>query len=100
MKKRYRIVKPVRFFTFILITVLLLTFTSISLLNRSNADAASVNTYRQVLIEDNDSIWSIAENYCSNDMDIRDYVREVCEINDIALGDVQSGDLVFFPVYS
>ena len=100
MKKRYRIVKPVRFFAFILITVLLLTFATISLLNRSNADAASVNTYRQVLIEDNDSIWAIAENYCSNDMDIRDYVREVCEINDITLGDVRSGDLVFFPVYS
>lgn len=100
MKKyRYRIVKPMRFFIFILITVIITVFAGYSLFSRSKAQASSVDTYIQVCVEENGNLWNIAERYQSDDMDIRDYIHEIREVNDIDEDNLQPGDILFIPVH-
>ncbi|MBQ0018719.1 MAG: LysM peptidoglycan-binding domain-containing protein [Clostridiales bacterium] len=97
---RYRIVNPVRFFIFILAVVMMIAFASATLIKSGNAEASSVDTYMQVVVEDRDSLWSIAESYCNTNMDLRDYIDDVCEINDIDSNDMlHEGDVLFVPLY-
>jgi len=97
---RYRIVNPFRFFIFILVMVMLIAFASATLISNSKAEASSVTTYMQVVVDDNDTLWTIAESYCNVNMDLRDYIYDVCEINDIDSNDVlHAGDVLFVPLY-
>lgn len=102
MKGRtYKIVNPIRFFIFICICVFTLAFVGYTIINADSAQAASVNTYKQVVIHENESLWNSASEYCPNNMDMRDYIDDICEINDITSNDVfQPGDVVFVPIYS
>lgn len=99
MKKHYRVANPIRFFIFVLICVMTIAFAGSTLLGMDKANAASVSTYRQVEIQADDTLWNIAEQYCSDSIDIRDYINEVCEINDISLNNIHAGDVIFVPVY-
>lgn len=99
MKRHYRIANPVRFFIFILICVTTIAFAGSTIMGLSKANAAAVSTYRQVEIQADDTLWNIAEQYCSENVDIRDYISEVCEVNDISLNNIQAGDIIFVPVY-
>lgn len=97
---RYRIVDPVRFFIFILVTVMFVTFFSISVINSNKAEAASIDTFMQVEIQEHDSLWSLAEQYCNVNMDLRDYIDDICNINDIDSNDMlHPGDVLFVPLY-
>lgn len=100
MKKTYRIVKPIRFFVFILICVISVTFVGISIINNNHASASSVSTYKQVVVQTDGTLWDIAEDYCSNEMDIRTYIRDICEINDINPENLRAGDEIFVPIYN
>ena len=99
--RNIRIVNPVRFFIAIFICVFSLTLATYSLFIGSSAQASSVNTFKQVVVQDNGSLWAVAEEYCESNMDIRDYIDDICEINDIDSNDVlQQGDILFVPIYS
>ena len=76
-------------------------FAALGIASINSAEAASVNTYQQVVIQDNGSLWEVAESHCQSNMDIRDYIDDICEINDINANDVlQPGQVVFVPIYS
>lgn len=99
MKGRYRVVNPIRFFVFILIAVCTLSFTIFSFLNHESVQAASMNTLKQVSVEQYGNLWNIAENFCPNDKDPRVFIQEICEINDIDNTDyLYDGDILFIPV--
>lgn len=98
--RRYRIVNPIRFFIFVCICVLTIVFSAYTLINLNTAQASSVNTYQQVVVHDNGTLWDIAEKHCQSNMDIRDYIYEICDINDISSNDsLYAGDILFVPVY-
>lgn len=97
---RYRVVNPIRFFIFILVTVMFVAFFSISVINSTKAEAASIDTFMQVEIQEHDSLWSLAEQYCNVNMDLRDYIDDICDINDIDSNDMlHPGDVLFVPLY-
>ncbi len=99
--RRYKIVNPVRFFIFVFICVFTIVFAAYGLASINFAQASSVNTYQQVTINHNDSLWEVAESHCQSNMDIRDYIAEICEINDITSNDVlQPGQVLFVPIYN
>ena len=101
MRTRHlKIVNPVRFFAFILISIMIIAFAGYSILGASHAEAAAVKTYKQVVIHEGDSLWGIADKY---NQDVRkstaEIVNEICETNDVDLNDVQPGDMIFVPLY-
>ncbi|NLY87378.1 MAG: LysM peptidoglycan-binding domain-containing protein [Clostridiales bacterium] len=98
-RPKYKIVKPIRFFVFILLTVMITVFAAYGLFSYSKAEAASVDTYVQVCVSENGNLWNIAERYVPDDIDIRDYIHEIREVNDITEGNLQPGDILFIPIH-
>lgn len=96
----YRIVKPVRFFMFVLILVLSLTLSIYLLISHDDADATTLdsNTYKEVTVTEGDTVWSIAEDNYGNDIDLREAVSNICKINDIDPGEIQPGDQISIPM--
>lgn len=96
---RYRIVSPIRFFFFILILMISLMLILSSFINHSSAEADAIDTYVQVSVTENDTLWNIAEKYAPKDKDIRLFIHDISEVNDINTGDtIKQGDILFVPV--
>ena len=98
--RRYRIVKPVRFFFFVLICIMVIVFAGYGVLNISKAEAATASTYARVVIQENDNLWDIVESY-NPDVNIsyQEIIHNIRETNDIDVNDLHPGDVVFIPVY-
>ena len=99
-RHHYRIVKPFRFFLFVVISIMIIVFAGYTVIGAGNAEAAAVRTYVQVTIDEGDSLWSIVER-CNKDarIDVQSAIYDVYEINDIDAADIQPGDKLFIPVY-
>ncbi|MBR1987228.1 MAG: LysM peptidoglycan-binding domain-containing protein [Mogibacterium sp.] len=99
-RHHYRIVKPFRFFLFVVISIMITVFAGYTVVGAGNAEAASVRQYVQVTIGEGDSLWSIVER-CNRDahIDVQSAIYDVYEINDIDAADIQPGDKLFIPVY-
>ena len=99
-KHHYRIVKPFRFFLFVVISIMVIVFAGYTAIGAGNAEAAAVRSYVQVTIDEGDNLWSIVER-CNKgaDIDVQNVIYDVYEINDIDAADIQPGDKLFIPVY-
>lgn len=96
----YRIANPFRFFIFVLVCIMVITFAGISIVGAADAEATDIRTYRQVVIQENDNLWNLVERYNPDaNINIRDAVYDIYEINDIDADDIQPGDEIFIPVY-
>ena len=99
-KHHYRIVNPVRFFMFVVISIMILVFAGYSVVGAANVEAASVHTYAQVTIQDGDNLWNLVERYNPDaNINVRDVIYDVYEINDISAEDIVPGMTIFIPVY-
>lgn len=99
-KRRYKIVKPYRFFIFVLICIMTLVFAGYGLFGPGRADAEPHTEYVRVKIQDNDTLWNIVETYNpDSDINIRNALYDLYEINDISADDIQTGDVILVPVY-
>ena len=99
-RHHYKIVKPVRFFMFIVISIMILVFAGYGIIGAADAEAATVRTYAQVTISEGDSLWSIVERYNKDaHIDVQSVIYDIYEINDIDAADIQPGDKIFVPVY-
>ncbi len=99
-RHRYVIVNPVRFFIFVLVSTLIIAFAGYSLLSIGNAEAAQADTYAQVVIQEDDTLWDIATAYNPEYRgDVRNLICDIYEINDIGADDIHPGDIVFVPIY-
>ena len=99
-KHHYRIVKPFRFFLFVVISIMVIVFAGYTAIGAGNAEAAAVRSYVQVTIDEGDNLWSIVER-CNKDahIDVQSAIYDVYEINDIDAADIHPGDKLFIPVY-
>lgn len=97
--RHYKIVNPVRFFIFILITVLFITFAGYSFLSAGKAEASAPVSYAKVVIQENDTLWDIASSYNPEVSDVRGLVHEIYDFNKIDANNLQPGDIVYVPVY-
>ena len=99
-KHHYRIVNPVRFFLFVIISVLILVFAGYSLMSFATAEAAAVDTYATIVVQENDNLWDLASEYNPDRNDIRSIVYEIYDINDIGQGEMlHPGQKILIPVY-
>ena len=99
-RHHYRIVKPFRFFLFVVISIMIIVFAGYTVIGAGNAEASAVRTYVQVTIDEGDSLWSIVER-CNKDahIDVQSAIYDVYEINDIDAADIPPGDKLFIPIY-
>ncbi|MDK8180399.1 LysM peptidoglycan-binding domain-containing protein [Paenibacillus sp. UMB4589-SE434] len=54
----------------------------------------------RVIIQPGDTLWAIAKEHLSADMDIRDYVYIIMKNNDLNGGLIQAGDVIEVPLFS
>ncbi|MCR4674288.1 MAG: LysM peptidoglycan-binding domain-containing protein [Lachnospiraceae bacterium] len=69
----------------------------------SFADAHNERTkyYTSVLVEDGDSLWSLANEYSSEEYrDNHDYIKEVKQINHISSDEIHEGSYLLMPYYN
>ena len=99
-KHHYKIVKPFRFFIFVVISIMVIVFAGYTAIGAGNAEAAAVRSYVQVTIDEGDNLWSIVER-CNKDshIDVQSAIYDVYDINDIEAADIQPGDKLFIPIY-
>lgn len=93
-------------FLILLMTVCLIVFGSISLSGfRTNAKDDSVETsykyYKSIVIANDDTLWSIAQQYMDEDHyeSIYDYINEVKNMNSMADDVVHYGEHLIIPYY-
>ncbi len=56
--------------------------------------------YTNVTVSPNDTLWTIAEEYCTKEFGgMHNYIKEVCKINDIGY-DIYPGQVIIVPYYS
>lgn len=99
-RHHYRIANPFRFFIFIVISMMIVIFAAYSITGISDAQAATVNSYAQVTIQEGDNLWALVEKYNPDaNIDIRSAIYDIYEVNDIDANSVQPGMTIFVPVY-
>ena len=75
------------------------------LLGSVRAQAASAEVtqkyYTSIQINSGDTLWSIAEDYITEDYrDMNEYIDEVCSINKICRDEIHAGAYITVPYYS
>ncbi len=93
--KRYRIVNKFRFYTTISLMLLML-FSSMFFIV-VNALSTSSDVLVPVYVSEGDSLWKLSAQYSDDDVDIRDYIDRVVEINKLADVNIKPGQLLMFP---
>jgi len=98
--KKYRIKSKFRFIAFVVV-VLGIAVGAFGFINGSVESIALEQPQDQVVVEvaAGDTIWDIADQYKSDGKDIRKAVYEICQVNDIPDGKIQSGMKLAIPEY-
>lgn len=98
IKNKYRVKSRVRFFAFVLV-MMLLTVTAVNtLLGLNNAEGQTKDQYMVVEVYYGDTIWDIAREHLSSDMDLRESVHIIMTVNDISAEELQPGQTLKIPV--
>ena len=97
-RKRYRIKNRVRFASFIVISLLLVCTIFNTVLGFNDALALSEQQYIEIEVEFGDTLWTIADEYMPDDMDIREAVYMICETNDVDANTLYAGQTLNIPV--
>ena len=98
--KRYKVVKPFRFFIFVLICITSLVLAGYAVFGSGQAEAETHTRYTEVKVQDNDNLWTLIETYNPDkDIDVRKALYEVYEINNLDAADIKAGDTIMIPIY-
>lgn len=99
MNKKYRIKSKVRFTLFLTLVIIIAFTAATTILGFNTANSSSMNVYDQVEIHNGDTLWEIACEYCPDDMDVRAYVYNICDINDTSADQIEAGMKILVPIY-
>lgn len=69
-------------------------------LKPSKIEACTPNKFVTVIVYEGDSLWKIAEQFNSDDMDIRNYINLIQQHNEIESSVLQPGDIIEVPVWN
>lgn len=94
--KRYIIKSKLRFFISISL-IMIFSMSSIFILVVNAKGSNEVSMIPQY-VEVGDTIWGLSVNY-TGEMDIREYISKVMDINDLQNANIKPGELLYFPEY-
>lgn len=96
-----------RILTLSFITVIMIiSFAAFFFTFNANAGNTSDDTvlykyYKSVQIQNNDTLWELAkENYSAQKQSIKEYIREVKQINHLDSDEIIAGNYIILPYYS
>ena len=98
-RKQYLIKNRKRFI--ISITLLCLSFIfilSVILDNNYARGEKETIPHITVLIKEGDTLWSLAKKYKPRKMDIRQYIKEIREVNSLESANIVSGNYIQIPL--
>ena len=98
-RKNYRLKSRSRFTIFIVFIMLIMVTGTNSLLGLYDASSLTVHEYLTVEISSGDTLWQIAQNYMPDDMDVRQAVHKLCQLNDTSPDQLQPGQTIKVPIY-
>ena len=99
MKRRIRIVSPIRFTAFTVITILLVLTATITVLGLEPLDKAAEPPYTEVRVQSGDTVWDLALEFGPQDEDVRRVVKRICRINGIEPEELQPEQILQIPLY-
>jgi len=94
--KRYVIKNKVRFLISISIVMIfaLSSIFTLAVSARGEREVTMLSEY----VEAGDTLWELSKEY-AGDMEIREYISRVIEINDLSGANIKPGELLYFPVF-
>ena len=99
MFMKYRIESKVRFTLFLTVVFLILIMGISALLNGSYVESSSVTeVYYAITVEPGDTLWSIALEYGDESTDIRRYIYEISNVNNLESEFLTIGQKLIIPV--
>lgn len=99
MKKTLKVKSRVRFTAFVLIMLFAVTGLFNTMLGLNDALGLTKQEYIEVNINSGDTLWTIAEQYMPSDMDIRQAVHIIKNVNEID-SQLQPGQTILIPEYA
>lgn len=77
----------------------IIIFLIIILINTFKNQPKYIETYKTVYIYENETLWSIAEEYKKPNQDIRDYIYEIRKLNNMESAAIYEGQELTIIVY-
>ena len=96
-RKAYRICSKRRFAGFLLIIIAAAFLAGFAFAEKP-VRAAAPPVYAEVDIRAGDTLWQIAAEYKRDDADIRRFIYDIRQINDIRADELQPGRMILIPV--
>ena len=98
-RKRYRIKSRTRFTIFIIV-MMLITISIIGYVTGMNtAHGETMEQYATVEIASGDTLWTIAAEYAPEGTDLRQFIYEIRELNDMESSNIMVGQVIRVPMY-
>ena len=85
---------------FVVALILAVTLTAIATSSIMSRPVLVQTSEEIVFIEEGDTLWSYAEEYCPQDMDIRKYIEIVRDYNGKDDATVYVGEVICLPIFS
>lgn len=99
LQRREAVVRSQRCFIAIIVIIIvslgILLGTGINALASSDKPTGNYKYYKSICIEEGDTLWDIAEEYMDDSvMNHDEYIREICELNNICKDDIHAGEYI------
>ena len=83
--------------TVVLVLLLMLSVTLIACTQKEETEIVRYETY---VVKEGDTLWNVAMDYYGDDIDIRNAIKKIREINEISDAMIHCGDSLLVPIYS
>lgn len=58
-----------------------------------------ITGYESEIVESGDSLWGIAQKYCPDEVDMRNFISEIEHTNEIKNHEIRVGQVIDYPIY-
>lgn len=93
MNKKERDAKKIVIATVAVLVLACVTFTVLVLSLGSTMDSVEWGLYQHI-IEPGETLWEIAQEYCPESVDCREWIRAVIDLNGMQDGTIYAGDVL------
>lgn len=94
MSRKYIIVNKKRFFTFITLLVFILIGLVTLLVSSQVSHSQEEIHYNEYRVGQGDTLWKISEHYLDQDIDIRQFIHKIRQLNDMKTSAIYEGDII------